>query len=231
MSARPQTSTAEPRLPFDSCPDVCGNLERPGAAIDVPLWVDHTGDETTVDQARIEDALERLDPAGKNVLHVGVGNSSLARRFAGRARRIDGLTVSANELAMAEALGLANYRVQLLSKHCRDLLARLPDRYDFLVDNNLASYACCKYHFYLMFDNYLAALRPDGRVLTDQRGMDFAAADRRWWLTWDDLVALESRLPIRAGRLTDTVYEIRRSREPPPPPPPAPGHLRQRGGA
>ena len=87
-------------------------------------------------------------------------------------------------------------------------------RYDYIVDNNLASYACCKYHFHLMLDSYLACLRPGGRILTDQRGMDYSVGDdHRWRLSFDDLVALGDRFPIVAGRLTDTVYELRR-REP-----------------
>jgi hypothetical protein len=60
-----------------------------------------------------------------------------------------------------------------------------------------------------MFDNYLWCLRPRGRILTDQRGMDWTVNnDPRWQLTLDDLVALEQRLPVRVDKLTDTVYAI-----------------------
>jgi len=201
------------RSPYRTAPEVCGNLDRPGLAIDDPLWVDHTRDETTVDQARIEEALEALGVSGRDLLHVGVGNSGFARRFASRAKRIDGLTVSVAEKALADSLGIANYTVYLLNKHGRDFPATIRRRYHFIVDNNLASFACCRYHFYRMLDNYLGCLAPGGRILTDQRGMDFTVEDDpRWKLTFDDLAALEASFPLAASPVTDTVYALTRSR-------------------
>ena len=198
------------RLRYDACLELCGNLDNPGLAIDQPLWVDHTRDETTVDQARIEDALEAMVLDGARLLHVGVGNSGLARRFAGRTRLIDGLTVSDAEKAVADSLAIPNYTVHLLSKYGRQFLQCVANRYDYIVDNNLASYACCKYHFHRMLDNYLWCLRPGGRILTDQRGMDFTVEqDPQWQLTYDDLVRLGERFPLVAGAVTDTVYELR----------------------
>jgi hypothetical protein len=70
-------------------------------------------------------------------------------------------------------------------------------------------FACCKYHFFRMLDNYLWCLRPRGRILTDQRGMDCTVEnDPRWQLTFEDLVALERRFPVAVAKVTDTVYEI-----------------------
>jgi hypothetical protein len=61
-----------------------------------------------------------------------------------------------------------------------------------------------------MLDNYLWCLQPGGRILTDQRGMDFTVEDDpRWQLTYEDLVALEGRFPVVVGAVTDTVYELR----------------------
>jgi hypothetical protein len=200
---------ADPPSRYDSCLEVCGRLEHPGLATDMPIWVDHTREETTVDQARIEDALERMDLSGRDILHVGVGNSRFAQRFADRVRLVDGLTVSRPEKELADSLGIANYTAFLLSKYSRDFLIKIENRYDFIVDNNLASFACCKYHFFRMFDNYLWCLRPHGKILTDQRGMDFTVEnDPRWQLTFEDLVALERRFPVAVARVTDTVYEI-----------------------
>ncbi|MGH8575480.1 MAG: hypothetical protein ACREXJ_00855, partial [Gammaproteobacteria bacterium] len=105
---------------YDACPEVCGRLEHPGLALDMPIWVDHTRDDTTVDQQRIEDALERMDLDGRRILHVGVGNSRFAQRFAGRVRLIDGLTVSEHEKTLADSLHIANYTVYLLNKYSRD---------------------------------------------------------------------------------------------------------------
>jgi hypothetical protein len=200
-----------PDLPsrYDSCPEVCGRLEHPGLATDMPIWIDHTREETTVDQARIEGALEGMDIEDRHVLHVGVGNSRFAQRFAGRVRLVDGLTVSPREKELADSLRIANYTVHLLSKYGREFLRMIENRYDFIVDNNLASFACCKYHFFRMLDNYLWCIRPRGLILTDQRGMDWTVDDDpRWKLTFEDLVALERRFPVAVAKVTDTVYEI-----------------------
>jgi hypothetical protein len=193
---------------YESCLEVCGEMDRPGLALDMPLWVDHTKDETTVDQARIEAELDKLNLGGKNILHVGVGNSKFARRFASRVSLIDGLTVSHNEKTLADSAGISNYMVYLLNKYSREFIQTIKNSYDFIIDNNLASFACCKYHFYLMLDNYIWSLKPGGRILTDQQGMDWVIEDPRWKLTYQDLLALENKFPVKAGRITDTVFSI-----------------------
>jgi hypothetical protein len=200
-----------PDLPsrYDSCPEICGRLEHPGLATDMPIWIDHTQEATTVDQAGIEDALDGMDLRDRCILHVGVGNSRFAQRFAGRVRLVDGLTVSHREKELANSLRIPNYTVYFLSKYSREFLTTIENKYDFIVDNNLASFACCKYHFFRMFDNYLWCLRPGGRILTDQRGMDWTVDnDPRWQLTFSDLVALERRFPVAVEKVTDTVYAI-----------------------
>ena len=196
------------KSPYEACPEVCGNLDHPGLALDMPLWVDHTRDETTVDQASIETELDKLDLGGKNILHVGVGNSRFAERFAGRVQLIDGLTVSENEKRLGEALAIGNYTIYFLNKYSREFSLKITNQYDFIIDNNLASFACCKYHFYAMLDNYLWSAKPGAQILTDQRGMDWVIEDERWRLTFDDLLALENKFPVKARRLTDTVFSI-----------------------
>jgi hypothetical protein len=61
-----------------------------------------------------------------------------------------------------------------------------------------------------MLDNYVWCMEPGGRILTDQRGMDFTVEDDpRWRLTYDDLVGLEELFPLQVGAVTDTVYELK----------------------
>jgi hypothetical protein len=141
---------ADYRSPYETCPDVCGNLERPGVALDMPLWIEHSHLDTTVDQLRIEEALNGMEWRGKHILHVGVGNSRFAGRFSSEAALIDGITVCQSEVARAQSLGITNYTVYFLNKYGREFSLTLKNRYDFVIDNNLASYACCKYHFYRM---------------------------------------------------------------------------------
>ena len=193
---------------YEACTEVCGKMESPGLALDMPLWVDHTKEDTTVDQARIEVEMDKMDLGGKNILHVGVGNSKFAERFSTRVNLIDGLTVSHNEITLALSFGIDNYTVYLLNKYSREFILTIKNRYDFIIDNNMASFACCKYHFYLMLDNYVWSLKPGGQILTDQQGMDWVIEDSRWKLTYQDLLALENKFPVKSARLTDTVFSI-----------------------
>lgn len=194
--------------------DICGNLDDPlPLTLDPPL-VDWTVHATTADQVRIENALDAMPLGGKiRLLHVGVGNSRLATRFASRVELIDGLTVVESEWLLANSLGIGNYRVHLLNKYSPRLVRVLGRRYDFIVDNNLTSYACCTYHLYRMFENYRWLLRPDGRVLTDEEGLGWRADARPGWeLSLELLAAIAARFGLLASEVTGTVYELRRPR-------------------
>src|SRR2546423_1184202 len=126
---RPQTGSVMgmPDQPsrYDSCLEICGRLEHPGLATDMPIWIDHTQENTTVDQAGIEDALDVMDLRERCILHVGVGNSRFAQRFAGRVRLVDGLTVSHREKELADSLRIPNYTVYFLSKYSREFLTTI----------------------------------------------------------------------------------------------------------
>ena len=187
--------------------EFCGNLEQPWVTR-ISEAVDWTQQETTRDQARIEAALDAMAVTGASILHVGVGNSKFAQRFASRACRIDGLTVHQNEKTHADALGIANYTVYVLNKYSPEFASVITDTYDFIVDNNLASFACCKRHFASMFENYLRVLASHGQILTCQIGMDAVHGDFGWVMTYADLVSLERTFPIHVSKLTDVVYAI-----------------------
>ncbi len=187
----------------------CGQLENPGVAQDDASLVDYsqmTG--CTPDQARIEVVLESIDLRDRRLLHVGIGNSSLALRCHGRCRQIDGITLSSRERDKALALKLANYRALCANKYGSGLPAVIQGPYDFIIDNNLASFACCGFHLLLMFSNYRLLLNDGGQVLTDQQGMDWVVRDVRWRLRFNDLVEIGRRLSMNVVRVTDTVYAM-----------------------
>jgi hypothetical protein len=187
--------------------EFCGNREQPWVTLNSEA-VDWTQQATTRDQVRIEAVLDTMVVTGASILHVGVGNSGFAQRFASRARRIDGLTVHLNEKAHADALGLPNYTVYVLNKHSPEFVTVIANPYDFIIDNNLASFACCKYHFSVMFENYLRALTPHGKILTCQIGMDVYHGPFGWVMTYAELVGLESKFPVHVSKVTDVVYAI-----------------------
>jgi hypothetical protein len=187
--------------------EFCGNREQPWVTR-ISEAVDWTQQPTTRDQVCIEAVLDTLTVTDTSILHVGVGNSQFAHRFASRVRRIDGLTVHQNEKTHAEALGLPNYSVYVLNKHSPEFGSVITQTYDFIIDNNLASFACCKYHFAVMLDNFLRVLASHGQILTCQIGMDVYHGDFGCVMTYADLVGLERTFPVHVSKLTDLVYTI-----------------------
>ena len=113
-----------------------------------------------------------------------------------------------NEKTQADALGIPNYTVYVLNKYSPEFVSVITNTYDFIIDNNLASFACCKYHFAVMFENYLRVLASHGQILTCQIGMDAYHGDFGWVMTYADLVSLESTFPVHVSKLTDVVYAI-----------------------
>ena len=187
--------------------EFCGNFEQPWVTR-ISEAVDWTQQETTRDQVRIEAVLDTLAVMDASILHVGVGNSRFAQRFASRARRIDGLTVHQNEKTHADTLGIPNYTVYVLNKYSPEFASVIAKTYDFIIDNNLASFACCKQHFYVMCENYLRVLASHGQILTCQIGMDVYHGDFGCVMTYADLVGLERKFPVHASKLTDVVYTM-----------------------
>jgi len=185
----------------------CGNREQPWVTL-CSEAVDWTQQATTRDQAHIEAVLDTMAVTGASILHVGVGNSRFAQRFTSRARRIDGLTVHQNEKTHADALGIPNYTVYVLNKYSPEFISVITNTYDFIIDNNLASFACCTYHFAVMCENYLRALTSGGQILTCQIGMDAYHGYFGWVMTYADLVSLESKFPMHVSKMTDVVYAI-----------------------
>jgi hypothetical protein len=199
------------RSPYEDCPELCTRFDNPGAPLDSDRFLDSSKKPTTVDQSRIEDVIDTMRPDRLRILHVGVGNSSLAKRVARRAAAVIGATLSSNEKELADSLRLPQYSVFVANKYGREFPSLAGKGHHLIVDNNLASFACCKFHFYRMMDSYLGALNTGGRILTDQRGMDWVAGDARWKLTYSDLEALERKFPLRAARISESVYSLTKS--------------------
>src|SRR4029453_6760069 len=75
-----QTMAHEPRT-YATAPACCGHREQPGVT-QISEALDWSHQATTPDQAYIEAVLTTLAVTGSSLLHVGVGNSQLAQRFA-----------------------------------------------------------------------------------------------------------------------------------------------------
>jgi hypothetical protein len=203
-----------PDLPLD-----CGNTLDPGVIYSEDLrdWSDKA---TTPDQARMERYIDRYDLNHKRVLHVGIGNSGLARRFHGRVKEIVGTTIDEPELKVARSLGFPNYAVVLHNKFSGGSEA-LNGQFDFILDNNPTSPCCCIRHLAALFDLYAAKLKQDGQVVTDAQGLKWVPDDSnpRWSFDFDDLAAVSPAAGFSAFRANTKVYVLSRT------PPASPGSL------
>lgn len=201
---------------FEGLPLDCGRRDEPGL-VERGEWSDWTEHGTTPDQLRIEDYLDAFDLAGRTILHVGCGNSGLAARFAGRARKIVGTTVTPGELAHArrwiESSGVGNYRVVLHNKYLGgDGMAG--ETFDFIVDNNPSTFGCCLTHFARMMDFYARSLAPGGQILTDRVGLGWSMAhsDPRWGFDAGDLAAFASLFGLETHEIGANVIVLARGK-------------------
>lgn len=120
----------------------------------------------TRDQQAIEEYLQHKITPKDQLLHVGVGNSHIAKLFSLHSSRIDGITIVKEEKAYADSLSLANYHPYVMNKNDHTSLSKLSGNYRYIIDNDLAAYACCKTHLKEMITRYLLLLSPQGEILT-----------------------------------------------------------------
>jgi hypothetical protein len=195
----------------DALPLWCGSEHGKGVD-EVPEYRDWTEEETTEDQLRIEDVLERERVEGRTIFHVGIGNSSLAVRFHETARWIDGITIQENEYRRAVGLAISNYTPLLENKYSADLALRMNHTYDYIVDNNPTTFCCCRRHLAAMLANYTELLKPSGVILTDTVGLHWTSIpnDPRWRLTETEWWALGKLFGLRSTRYTDSVIGLKK---------------------
>jgi hypothetical protein len=199
-------------LPFD-----CGNNRDPGVRFCADLS-DWSNKATTPDQRRIERYIDRYDLRRKRILHIGIGNSSLAQRFRGRVGEIVGTTIDLPEIEVAQALGLPNYRAVIHNKYS-GLDEAVEGKFDFIVDNNPTSPCCCIRHLADLFTFYANKLGEHGQIVSDRLGLGWIPDDSnpRWRFDFDDLAVVARAAGLSAYRMGKNIYVLSRC------PPPAPG--------
>jgi len=198
-------------FPFD-----CGTRSNPGV-MDAEEWRDWTGRETSPDQRRIEDYLGAFNLDGKRILHVGAGNSGLARRLAGRAREIVATTVVEAEAKFGAGFGIPNYRVMVHNKFAADKLA-VGAPFDFIVDNNPTSFCCCLRHLAAAVEFYASHLGTRGQLVTDRAGLRWTpVTNPGWGFSVEDFVAVAALAGLSCYRINrDTIVFARQAPEKPP---------------
>ena len=149
----------------------------------------------------------------KRILHIGIGNSGLARRFNRQVREIVGTTIDDPELRVAQSLGFPNYLFVLHNKYS-GANGCVPGRFDFILDNNPTSPCCCIRHLAALFDFYVEKLADDGQIVTDREGLEWIPEDgnARWGFDFADLAAVAAAVGLQSYRMNRSVYVLSRSR-------------------
>lgn len=200
-----------PELPLD-----CGNSRSPGVVYS-PEFRDWSDKATTTDQARMERYIDRYDLRQARILHIGIGNSGLAKRFHSRVGEIVGTTVDQPEMHVAGARSLPNYSFVLHNKYSgRD--EAVEGKFDFILDNNPTSPCCCIRHLAVLFEFYSTKLAGGGQIVTDRQGLQWVpeASDPRWGFALDDLIAVAAVAGFSVFPMTKSVYVLGHSAPPPP---------------
>jgi hypothetical protein len=194
----------------------CGDDTDPGVRFceDLRDWSDKA---TTPDQYRIEDYVARFDLRDRRILHIGIGNSGLAKRFHRRVGGIVGTTIDEPEVKVAATLDVPNYKAVRHNKYSGEY-ETIPGTYDFIIDNNPTSPCCCFRHLSQLFAFYEAKLAPGGQVVTDLQGLQWVPEDAnpRWSFSLDDLAAVAELAGLSTFRINKMVCVMARSRPTPP---------------
>lgn len=194
------------RLRFSELPFDCGG---PPAESSDPVLRDWSRKWTTPDQLRIERYIDQFDLRDKRILHIGIGNSGLARRFHDRVCEILGTSLDEPELHLAQSLRYPNYSVVLHNKYF-GATNEVAGRFDFIVENNPTSACCCLRHLAGLFQFLESKLANGGQIVTDRIGLAWVpeGAHPRWSFDFDDLQAVGSVAGLDAWRISGDTYVV-----------------------
>jgi glycosyltransferase involved in cell wall biosynthesis len=120
-------------------------------------------------------------------------------------------TLKKHPLPNYNVLYVENYHGVVCNKYSQAFRGYLPlNAYDVIVDNNIASYACCQFHLKALMENYSNLLAPSGWLLTTQQGMEWSATDSCWKLSDADLACLAGQFDLAVTKAGYGVYTLRR---------------------
>ena len=139
---------------------------------DFSYWEDK---EATNDEKYIVNYLKNITSTDeKKILHIGIGNSYIASNLVNFSK-IDGISISKNELDFAKKLNIHNYNVYFQNKFSKDnLLNNELHFYDIIIDVNLKSFSCCDRAFNYLFELYGKILNNNGILITGRDGMKWS---------------------------------------------------------
>ena len=109
-----------------------------------------------------------------SILHIGIGNSYVASKL-NVFKNIDGISISNNEINLANSLNINNYKSYFFNKLENNVFSNTQfSRYDVIIDVNLKSFCCCEFSFKKLFSDYNMMLNKNGIIITGKRGMNWS---------------------------------------------------------
>ena len=135
-------------------------------------WVER---KTTSDLRLIQDYLSSIK--NTSILQVGTGNMSLYKSLYNGSGVFYGITIVEAEADLGRKT-LVEYsdirsKVVLLDKYSADFSFLEGKRVSVIVDNDISSYACCKYHFDKMLRVYSELITENGIILVGLKGLGY----------------------------------------------------------
>ncbi len=150
----------------------CNNIALPQLSYSDGSWVNR---KTTADLKRITKFLE-AEKAPFSIFQIGVGNSSLYENIREKTSRFAGITIVEDELQLTKEkfsrdFG-STYDVRIMNKYSNEI-TEFDTGFDYIIDNDLSSYACCLHHFHIMLDCYRDLLSSEGAILIGIDGLRY----------------------------------------------------------
>ena len=107
-----------------------------------------------------------------SVLHIGIGNSDLDN-YIDSTHRIDGLSLSIDEIDSSKYNG----EVKFLNKYNSNELSNFLKNksYNYIIDSNLFSYACCYFHALRYFEILNLYIKESNcSLITSHKGLSYS---------------------------------------------------------
>lgn len=153
-------------------------------------WKDDWSEKVSPDEDRIIKWCQKRSFLEKNILHVGFGSSKLASLIP--AKQIDGITIIPEEIEKSKFLNIANYKTYLCNKYSL-FINKLPNKYDFIIDNNLFNFTDCDMCIFNYFHSLVSLLKDNGEIITDTGGMFWA---KSWTIERYKILIEDFTLPL-----------------------------------
>ena len=160
------------RLRFFFFRERCSHAECLTATYSDGSWVER---KTTSDLRLIQDFLSSKKDI--SILQVGTGNMSLYKSLCKVSSIFFGITIVKAEAELGRKT-LSEFsdnrsKVVILNKYSADFSFLGGEKVSIIIDNDIASYACCKYHFNEMLRVYSELITENGIILIGLKGLGY----------------------------------------------------------